>query len=94
MPFLNSDRKPQIRHPKGHPVAVRAAFNTVGQFIPRSFCIADDTEELFRYKISAIKAIKDDKFMVKVFYCTYDAYGFRNDIVLQYDIIKHIWVIG
>lgn len=94
MPFLNPDRKPIIRHPSGHPVAVRAAFNTVGEFIPRSLCIEDDAQELFKYKISSIKCIKDNKFMVKVFYCTYDAYGLRNDIVLQYDITKHLWVIG
>ena len=37
MPFLNSnpDRKPTLRHPQGHPVAVIAAFNTLGDLIPR-----------------------------------------------------------
>lgn len=94
MPFLNPDHKPLIRHPHGHPVAVRASFNTVGDFVPRSFCIEDDTEELFKYDISSIRAIKDDKYMVKIFHCTYDAYGFRNDIVLNYDVSKHLWVMG
>jgi hypothetical protein len=94
MPFLNTERKPLLRHPAGHPVAVRAAFNTTGQFVPRSFCIEDDTEELFKYKISSIKAIKEDKSMVKIFYCTFDAYGYRNDITLSYDIVRHHWVIG
>lgn len=94
MPFLNPDHKPIIRHPVGHPVAVRAAFNTIGQFVPRSFCIEDDTEELFKYQVSSIKAIKDDMHSAKVFYCTYDAYGYRNDIVLCYDIVKHHWVIA
>ncbi len=94
MPFLNPNRKPAIRHPQGHPVAVRAAFNTLGEFIPRSFCIEDDTQELFKFKVSSIRTIKSDKFLVKTFYCTFDAYGFRNDIILTYDANKHCWVMG
>jgi hypothetical protein len=31
---------------------------------------------------------------VKTFYCTFDAYGFRNDIILSYDANKHCWVMG
>jgi hypothetical protein len=30
---------------------------------------------------------------MKIFHCTYDAYGYRNDIVLCYDIARHNWVI-
>jgi hypothetical protein len=93
MPFLSPDRKPHIKHPTGHPVAVIAAFNTVGDLRPRYFCIEDDNQEIFKYQISAIKAIKD-KYMVKIFYCTYDAYGYRNDIVLNFDIVNCQWVIG
>lgn len=93
MPFLNPDRKPTIRHPQGHPVAVIAAFNTIGDLIPRYFCVEDDNCELFKYKIDAIKAIKD-KYMVKTFYCCYVAYGYRNDIVLCFDITGCRWVIG
>ncbi len=94
MPFLNPIRKPLIRHPQGHPVAVRAVFNTLGEFVPRSFCIEDDTQELFKFKISSIKLMKSDKFLIKTFYCTFQAYGYRNDIILCYDTHKHCWVLG
>lgn len=93
MPFLNPDRKPIIKHPSGHPVAVIAAFNVLGELVPRYFCIEDDNYELFKYKVSSIKAIKD-KYMVRTFYCTYDAYGYRNDIVLCFDVTGSRWVIG
>ena len=93
MPFLNPDRKPRIRHPQGHPIAVIAAFNTIGDIMPRYFCIEDDNSELFKYQISSVKQIKD-KYMIKIFYCTYDAYGYRNNITLNYDITKCIWVMG
>lgn len=93
MIFANSERKPTIRHPQGHPVAVIAAFNTLGELIPRYICIEDDYSELFKYQISSIKTIKD-KYMVKIFYCTYDANGIRNDIMLNYDINNCRWVIG
>lgn len=93
MPFLSPDRKPIIRCPQGHPVAVITAFNTIGDFIPRFFCIEDDNCELFKYKVSAVKSIKD-KYMVKTFHCNYDAYGFRNDIMLSFDVKNHLWVIG
>lgn len=94
MPFLNSSHKPILRQPKGHPIAVRASFNSIGEFIPRSFCIEDDTQELFKYKVSSVKVIKDDKFYSKTFYCTFDAYGYRNDIVLHFDTHKHFWMMG
>ncbi|MDF2609068.1 MAG: hypothetical protein K0R92_542 [Lachnospiraceae bacterium] len=93
MPFLNHDHKPIIRHPQGHPVSVIVAFNTVGDLIPRYFCVEDDNCELFKYKIDAIKAIKD-KPGVKIFECVYIAYGFKNTITLCFDIINTIWVIG
>ena len=94
MPFLNPNRKPAIRHPHGDRVAVRAAFNTVGEFIPRSFCVEDDAQELFKFKVSSIRTIKSDKHLVKTFYCTFDAYGLRNEIILCYDATKHYWVMG
>lgn len=93
MPFLKPDHAPSIKHPQGHPVSVIVAFNTVGDLIPRYFSVEDDTCELFKYKIASVKTIKDQH-MVKIFYCGYDAYGYRNDIVLCFDIINHIWVIG
>ncbi len=93
MPFLNPHKKPTICHPKGHPIAVIAAFNTLGDIMPRYFCIEDDYSELFKYQISSVKQIKD-QYMVKIFYCTYDAYGYRNDITIHYDITKCTWVIG
>lgn len=93
MPFLTPDRKPHIRHPQGHPVAVRVAFNVVGDFVPRSICIEDDYSELFKYRIAAIKNIKD-KYMIREFLCSYDAYGYRNDIMLIFDVVKCQWVIG
>lgn len=92
MPFLNPDHKPIIRHPQGHPAAVIAVFNTVGNLIPRYFCIEDDNCELFKYKIHDIKATKDN-YMVKIFYCSYLAYGYSNDIILSYDVVKHQWTI-
>jgi hypothetical protein len=92
VPFLSPDHSPKIQHPIGHPVAVIAAFNTLGDLIPRYFCVEDDNCELFKYQISSIKAIKD-KYMVKIFYCTYDVNGFRNDIALSFDIVNCRWVI-
>jgi hypothetical protein len=93
MPFLNHDRRPSIRHPQGHPVAVRATFNVLGDLRPRSFYFEDDNQEAFRYKVAAIKNIKDG-YMTKEFICCYDAYGLRNDIVLCFDIVNCRWVIG
>lgn len=93
MPFLKHDHKPSIKYPSGHPVAVRAAFNTLGDLIPRSFCIEDDNLEIFKFKVSAVKAIKD-KYMVKIFYCAFDEYGLRNDITLCFDVVNCKWVIG
>lgn len=93
MPFLKPDHTPTIRHPQGHPVAVIAAFNVLGELVPRYFCIEDDYSELFKYQVSAVKATKD-KYMVKEFYCTYDAYGYRNDIVLCFDVTGCRWAIG
>jgi hypothetical protein len=88
MPFLKPDHTPIIRHPQGHPVAVRVASNTLGDLRPRSFCIEDDNSENFRFKVSAVKAIKDQR-MVKIFYCSYEAYGRYNDIILCFDIMEH-----
>lgn len=93
MPFLQPDSRPSIKHPTGHPVAVIAAFNVLGDLVPRYFCVEDDNCKIFKYQVSAVKAIKD-KYMVKIFYCAYDAYGYRNDIVLCFDVIKCRWVIG
>ncbi|MDF2906821.1 MAG: hypothetical protein K0R34_2142 [Herbinix sp.] len=93
MPFLKPDHSPTIRYPQGHPVAVIAAFNTIGDLIPRYFCVEDDNSEIFKFKVDTIKAIKD-KHMVKTFYCTYLAYGYRNDIVLCFDVINTKWVMG
>jgi hypothetical protein len=93
MPFLKPDHSPIIRHPQGHPVSVIAAFNTVGDLRPRYFCVEDDNCELFKYKIASIKAIKDQH-MVKIFYCSYVDNGYKNDIVLSFDIVNCLWVIG
>ena len=93
MPFLQPDRRPLIKHPVGHPVAVIAAFNTLGEFIPRYISVEDDNCEIFKFRINTVHTIKD-KYMVKLFYCGYDAYGFRNDITLCYDIVSCRWVIG
>jgi hypothetical protein len=93
MPFLKPDHSPLIKHPSGHPVDVIAVFNTIGDLVPRYFCVEDDNSEIFKYKISAVKAIKDQH-MVKKFYCSFDSNGYRNDIVLCFDVIKHLWVIG
>jgi hypothetical protein len=93
MPFLNHDRKPIIKHPIGHPVAVIVAFNTIGDLIPRYFCVEDDTSELFKYKINAIKAIKD-KPMIKIYECAYVVNGYCNSVTLCFDIAKCLWVIG
>lgn len=93
MPFLNPERKPTIHHPQGHRVAVIAAFNILGDMIPRYFCVEDDYSERFKYQISSVKHVKN-QYMVINFYCTYDAYGHRNDIILNYDVSKCIWAIG
>lgn len=93
MPFLNHDHKPIIKHPYGHPVDVIAAFNPIGDIIPRYIRIEDDTCEKFNFKIDKVNAIKDH-YMVKTFYCSYFAYGYQNDIVLIFDIIQCLWVIG
>ncbi len=93
MPFLQPDHRPSIKHPAGHPVAVIAAFNTLGDLIPRYFCVEDDNCEIFKYKVSAVKAIKE-KYMVKIFYCAFDAYSLRNNITLCFDVVSCRWVIG
>lgn len=93
MPFLTPDRRPTIQHPQGHPVSVIVAFNTIGDFIPRYFCVEDDTSELFKFKIDIVKSIKDNH-MAKIFYCAYNAYGYQNDIALFFDITGCRWVIG
>lgn len=93
MLFSSPLKKPTIRQAKGHPVAVIAAFNTVGDMMPRYFCIEDDNEELFKYQISSVKQIKEQH-MVRSFYCTYDAYGYRNTILLHYNITSCRWVVG
>ncbi len=93
MIFQSSKKQPVIRHPQGHPVVVIVSYNTVGDFVPRYFCIEDDNSELFKYQVSSIKATKD-KLMVRAFYCTYDTECVRNDIVLIFDITKCRWVIG
>ncbi len=93
MPFLNPERKPTIRHPHGLPIAVIAAFNVLGEVIPRYFCIEDDNQELFKYKVSAVKSIKD-RFMIKEYYCTYDAYGFQYEIILSFDVSRCRWLVA
>ncbi|MBH1939306.1 hypothetical protein I5677_00200 [Mobilitalea sibirica] len=93
MPFLKHDRRPVIRHPHGHPVAVIAAFNVLGDFIPRYFCIEDDNQELFKYKIHSVISTKD-RYMLKEFYCVYDTYDYRTNILLIFDITKCRWTIG
>jgi hypothetical protein len=93
MPFLKPDHSPIIKHPSGHPVAVIAAFNTVGELVPRYFSVEDDTCEIFKFKVDAIESIKDQH-MVKIFYCRYDAYERRNYISLCFDIMECRWVIG
>ncbi|MDF2538869.1 MAG: hypothetical protein K0S76_1890 [Herbinix sp.] len=93
MPFLKPDHSPVIRHPQGHPVAVIAAFNTVGDLIPRYFCVEDDNCEIFKFQIQAVKYIKD-LHKVRQFYCSFDSNGKRNDVLLCFDITKHLWVIG
>jgi hypothetical protein len=32
--------------------------------------------------------------MVKIFYCSYVDNGYKNDIVLSFDIVNCLWVIG
>ena len=93
MPFLKPDHAPSIRHPQGHPVSVIAAFNTLGDLMPRYFSVEDDNQEIFKFKVDVIKSIKDNH-MVKIFHCGYDAYGYRNDIALCFDVVNHIWMIG
>lgn len=93
MIFHNPERKPVLHHVQGHPVTVIAAFNTIGDLIPRFFCIEDDYSELFKYKVSAVKSIKD-RYMIREFVCCYDAYGIRYCIVLSFDILNRQWAIG
>ena len=93
MPFLRHEHKPTIKRPSGHQVAVIAAFNTLGDLIPRYFRIEDDKYEIFEYKVSAVIAIKD-KYMVKIFYCSFDSNGLRDNITLCFDIVNCLWVIG
>ncbi len=92
MPFLNPDRRPAIRHPQGHPVAVIAVFNTIGDFVPKYFSVEDDNSKLFKFKIAKIHVIRD-QYMVRVFFCAYEAYGRLNNIKLCYDIMLRRWVI-
>lgn len=93
MPFLNPDHKPKIKHPQGYPVAVIAVFNTVGDLIPRYFCICDDNEERFTFKLFAIVSTKE-KLGVITFECVYLAYGYRNFITISFDVNHHLWIIG
>lgn len=93
MPFLKPDHSPIIRHPQGHPVSVVAAFNVLGELRPRLICIEDDNQEIFKYSISSVNAIKDTH-GVKTFYCSYVANECRNEIALCFDITRHLWVIG
>lgn len=93
MPFLNTDRKPTIHHPQGHPVEVIATFNPEGEFIPLYFRLEDDMQERFTYKIDAIQSIKD-KHGIKVFNCIYITHSFRNFVILVFDITQCRWVIG
>lgn len=93
MPFLQPDRRPQIKHPTGHPVAVIAAFNTVGDLIPRYFCVEDDNQEIFKYQISSVKSIKD-RYLVTEYYCSYIENVFTRDIVLCFDVTRCQWTVG
>ena len=93
MPFLRHEHKPTIKRPSGHKVAVIAAFNTLGDLTPRYFCVEDDNSAKFEYKVSAVTAIKD-KYMVKIFYCSFDSNGQRDNITLCFDIVNCLWVIG
>lgn len=79
--------------PTGHPVTVIAAFNTDGDLIPRRFSFEDDRQEIFRYDITAIRVTKD-KPDIKLFYCTYLANGYTNDITLCFYISQTRWTVG
>ncbi len=52
MPFLNPNRRPATRHPQGHPVAVIAVFNTIGEFefISKYFNVEDDNPNCLNSK--------------------------------------------
>jgi hypothetical protein len=93
MPFLKPDHKPLIQHPSGHPVDVIVSYKATGEFIPLYFQVEDDMQELFKFQISAIKSIKD-KYMVKVYECSFDAFGQHNTILLCFDITRCLWSIG
>lgn len=93
MPFLNPDHRPAIKHPQGHPVSVIVAFNTQGDIRPRYFSIEDDNQEIFKYQISSVIAVKE-KHLVTEYYCTYVENVFTRDIVLCFDITQCRWVIG
>lgn len=93
MPFLNPDRRPAINHPTGHPVSVIASFKTTGEFIPMYFQIEDDYSEIFKFKITGIKSMKD-KPGLKIYECIYHINNFKNVVILIFDIDECRWAIG
>lgn len=93
MPFFNPDRRPQIKHPQGHPVEVIASHKGSGELKPLYFRIEDDRQERFTYMLSRAFMRKEYDYIM-TFECTYDVHGLRNSIVLVYDVTRSMRTVG
>ncbi|MDF2487312.1 MAG: hypothetical protein K0R46_3480 [Herbinix sp.] len=93
MPFLKPDRRPQIRHPQGHPIDVIATFKKTGELKPLYFRVEDDRQERFIFMLSKAYERRNFNF-VMTFECSYEAFGQQNFIVLLFDVTTNNWRIG
>lgn len=92
MPFLNKSIYHEIKYPDGRPVAVLASFKGCGDLIPQYVCYEDDNCELHKVKIDAIRSI-NDKHGVKSFCCLIVHHGMLCEVLLDFHIAVHYWIM-
>jgi hypothetical protein len=93
MPFFQPDRKPSIQHPTGHAVEVITSHKPTGEIKILYFRIEDDRQERFTFQVSNSHLRKSHDY-IETYDCTYEAYGKRNSIVLVFDVIRMLWMVG
>lgn len=93
MPFLQPDHRPSIKHPAGHPVEVIISYKPTGELKPLYFRIEDDRQERFTFMLSKAFLRKEENYIM-TYECSYDAYGFKNSIVLVFDVTRCQWKVG
>ena len=92
MPFLKKTKTHDITYSNGRPVSAIVTFKGCGEFIPLYICYEDDSSELHKVRIEAIKYIRD-KHGIKSFCCVIAMHHRTYEILLEFIIMNHQWIL-